>query len=77
MVGEACHWNCVGFVAAGQCQAKCFGGDFGVFVKELVKVAHSEKQQRIATGILGFVVLAHHGCFGHNQNVAVLNFRFE
>ena len=54
--------------ALGQSDVKQAHGLLGVFIKELVKIAHAVEHQRV--GVLGFDgrVLLHHGCvegFGH------------
>ena len=63
MKGHACHDHrlTVGLTALGERDVQQAHGFFGVAVEQLVKVAHSIKQQRI--GVLGLEsqVLPHHG----------------
>ncbi len=40
---------------------------FRILVKQFIKVAHPEEEQRIGTGCLGILILLHHGRSGHGH----------
>ena len=66
MVRESSHRNRVGaLVAASQSQSHRFGSRLGVFVEQLVEVAHAKEQQCIAAHLFGLLVLLHHRAGGH------------
>ena len=47
-------------VAAGERQAEHSGGGFGVFIEQLIEVAHAEQQQRVSGEFLGLLILILH-----------------
>ena len=51
MIGKARHGNGVfAFIPAGQGKIQDPGHRFGVFVKQLVEIAHTKEQKRVRAG---------------------------
>jgi hypothetical protein len=61
VVGHSAHGHRALPIPCGECDLQFPGGDLRIFEKELVEVAHAEKQQGIGILALGGRVLAHEG----------------